>query len=209
MASTIRAHGLFSSFYTDRGSHYFFTPKTGEKVDKDRLTQVGRALRQLQIEHIPSYTAQGRGRMERLWGTLQSRLPPLLRQAGVGGDLAAANRWLAAVYLPHHNARFGVAAASAGSAFIPFAGALDDILCIEEERVAGHDNTVRYEGRVLQIPEARHRRHFVKARVRVHEYWDGSLAIFHGPREIARYEADGTVAANEAQTTQGHQKSAA
>ena len=209
LSETIRAHGLFSSFYTDRGSHYFFTPKTGEKVDKDRLTQVGRALRQLQIEHIPSYTAQGRGRMERLWGTLQSRLPPLLRQAGVGGDLAAANRWLAAVYLPHHNARFGVAAAEEGSAFIPFAGALDDILCIEEERVAGHDNTVRYEGRVLQIPEARHRRHFVKARVRVHEYWDGSLAIFHGPREIARYEADGTVAANEVQTTQGHQKSAA
>jgi hypothetical protein len=191
LSETIRAHGLFSSFYTDRGSHYFYTPKAGEKVDKDRLTQVGRALRQLQIEPIPSYSAQGRGRMERLWGTLQSRLPPLLRQAGIG-DIEAANRWLAEVYLPRHNARFAVEPTEDGSAFIPFLGDLDDILCIEEERVVSNDNTVRYEGRVLQIPESRHRRHFVKAKVRVHEYWDGSLAIFHGPRKIARYKADGT-----------------
>jgi hypothetical protein len=191
LSETIRAHGLFSSFYTDRGSHYFYTPKADEKVDKDKLTQVGRALRQLQIEHIPSYSAQGRGRMERLWGTLQSRLPPLLRQAGVG-DIEAANRWLALVYLPRHNARFAVAPAEEGSAFIPFLGDLDDILCVEEERIVGNDNTVRYEGCVLQIPESRHRRHFVKARVRVHHYWDGSLSLFHGPREIARYAADGT-----------------
>jgi len=119
--------------------------------------------------------------------------PPaaLLRQAGIG-DIEAANRWLAEVYLPRHNARFAVEPTEDGSAFIPFLGDLDDILCIEEERVVSNDNTVRYEGRVLQIPESRHRRHFVKAKVRVHEYWDGSLAIFHGPRKIARYKADGT-----------------
>jgi transposase len=188
---TIEAHGLFSSFYTDRGSHYFFTPEAGGKVDATRPTQVGRALAQLGIEHIASYSPQGRGRMERLWGTLQKRLPPLLRQEGVGADIEAANRWLTSVYMAQHNERFGVEAAEDGSAFVPYATPLDDILCVEEERVVGHDNTVRYEGRVLQIPEARHRHHFVKAKVKVHEYADGSLALFHGPRRIADYDAAG------------------
>lgn len=209
LSETIEAHGLFSSFYTDRGSHYFHTPKAGEGVDESRLTQVGRALRQLGIEHIPSYCPQGRGRMERLWGTLQSRLPPLLRQAGVAGDVAAANRWLADVYLPQHNARFAVAAAEGGTAFIPFAGPLDDILCIQEERVVSSDNTVRYEGRVLQIPQARHRRHFVKAKLRVHEYADGALALFHGPRKIAAYTADGALLDEDAATPPIARKSAA
>jgi winged helix-turn helix protein len=192
LKEVIAAHGLFSAFYTDRGSHYFYTPTAGEPVDKTRLTQVGRALKQLGIAHIPSYCPEGRGRMERLFGTLQSRLPPLLRQEGLA-SIEAANRWRATVYIPHHNARFAVAAAEEGTAFVPFVGALDDILCIQAERVVGHDNTVRYAGRVLQIPEQRHRRHFVKATVRVHAYPDGRLAIFHGPRRLADYEPDGTL----------------
>ena len=130
--------------------------------------------------------------MERLFGTLQSRLPPLMRQEGLA-SIEAANRWLATVYVPQHNARFAVAAAEAGAAFVPFLGTLDDILCIQDERVVGKDNTVRYAGRVLQIPEQRHRRHFVKANVRVHAYPDGRLAIFQGPRRLADYEADGTL----------------
>jgi transposase InsO family protein len=199
LAETIRAHGLFSSFYTDRGSHYFHTPKADEKVDKARLTQVGRALLQLRIEHLPSYSPQGRGRVERLWRTLQGRLPPLLRQAGIG-DVAAANRWLAEVYMGAHNARFAVEPAEEGTAFIPFAGALDDILCVEEERVVGADNTVRYQNRVLQIPQSRHRHHFVKVKVRVREYGDGSLAIFHGPRKIADYDASGGLKQEAAKT---------
>ena len=76
---------------------------------------------------------------------------------------------------------------------MPFVGALDDILCVQEARVVGNDNTVRYAGRVLQIPEQRHRRHFVKANVRVHAYPDGRLAVFHGPRRLADYEPDGTL----------------
>jgi hypothetical protein len=192
LKETIAAHGLFSALYTDRGSHYFVTPKAGEPVDKTRLTQVGRALGQLGIEHIPSYSPEARGRMERLFGTLQSRLPPLLRQEGLGG-VEAANRWLAAVYVPRHNARFAIAAAEEGTAFVPFVGALDDILCVQEERVVGNDNTVRYEGRTLQIPEHRHRRHFVKAKVRVHRYPDGRLALFQGPRRLADYDQDGTL----------------
>jgi hypothetical protein len=187
---TIAAHGLFSALYTDRGSHYFHTPKAGEPVDKTRLTQVGRALVQLGVTHIPSYTPEGRGRMERLFGTLQSRLPPLMRLDGIA-SIEAANHWLATVYIPQHNARFAVAPAEEGTAFVPFVGPLDDILCVQEARVVQNDNTVRYGGRVLQIPEQRHRRHFVKANVRAHEYPDGRLAIFHGPRWLADYHPDG------------------
>ena len=124
--------------------------------------------------------------MERLFGTLQSRLPPLMRQEGLA-SIAAANRWLATVYIPHHNTRFAVAPAEEGTAFVPFGGVLDDILCVQEERVVGNDNTVRSAGRVLQIPEQRHRRHFVKVTVRVHAYPDGRLALFHGPRRLADY----------------------
>src|SRR4051794_36286010 len=192
LKETIAAHGLFSALYTDRGSHYFYTPEAGAPVDKTRLTQVGRALKQLGIEHIPSYSPEAGGRMERLFGPLQSRLPPLLRLEGIT-SIADANRWLAAVYIPQHNARFAVAPAEEGSAFVPFVGGLDDILCVQAERVVQNDNTVRYQGRVLQIPEQRHRRHFVKATVRVHEYPDGRLAIFHGPRRLADYEPDGTL----------------
>jgi hypothetical protein len=95
------------------------------------------------------------------------------------------------VYLPRHNARFARPPEDSGSAFVPFAGPLEDILCIHEERVVGNDNTVRYNNRTLQIPADRHRHHYVKVRVRVHEYPDHSLAVFHGPRRLARYSAEG------------------
>jgi transposase InsO family protein len=191
LSETIRARGLFSSFYTDRGSHYFNTPTAGEKVDKTQLTQVGRALKQLQIQHMPSYSPQARGRIERLWDTLQNRLPPLLRLRGIT-TIEAANRWLAEVYLAEHNARFAVAAAEEGTAFLPYVGELDNILCVEEERVAGRDNTVRYAGLCLQIPASRDRYHFAKATIRVLECGDGAIALFHGPRQIARFHADGS-----------------
>jgi transposase InsO family protein len=190
LSETIRVHGLFSSFYTDRGSHYFTTPKAGAKVDKTQPTQVGRALKQLNIEHIASYSPQARGRIERLWDTLQKRLPPLLRVNGIT-TMEAANTWLAEVYINQHNARFSVESEEEGTAFIPYVGDLDNILCVENERVAGLDNTVRYEGRCLQIPPNRNRHHFAKATIRVLEYPDGEIALFHGPREIARFHADG------------------
>ena len=191
LCETISAHGLFSSFYTDRGSHYFLTPKAGAKVDKTHLTQVGRALRQLNIEHIASYSPQARGRIERLWDTLQKRLPPLLRLNAIT-TIEAANRWLAQVYLAEHNVRFAVAATQEGTAFIPFVGELGNILCIEQERIAALDNTVRYNGRCLQIPPSRNRRHFARSTIRVLEYGNGEIALFHGPREIARFHSDGS-----------------
>lgn len=192
LKQVIDEHGLFSSFYTDRGSHYFHTPKAGGKVDRSQPTQVGRALAQLGIEHIASYSPEGRGRMERLFGTLQKRLPPLMRLAGLT-TIDAANRWLRDMYRAEHNGRFAIEPAEAASAFVPFVGDIDAILCVQEERTVAHDNTVRYGGRVLQIPEQVHRRHFVRATVRVHEHPDGTLAIFHGPRLLARYGPDGTL----------------
>jgi transposase len=192
LAEVISQHGLFSSFYTDRGSHYFHTPKAGGKVAKDRPTQVGRALAQLGIEHIASYSPEARGRMERLFGTLQGRLPQELRVAEIT-TIEAANRFLKEHFVPAHNARFAVPATEPGSAFVPYVGDLAEVLCVQEERVVGNDNCVRYAGLSLQIPAQTHRHHFVRVKVRVHGYPDGRLAVFHGPRCLARYTPDGTL----------------
>lgn len=191
LAEVIGEHGLPCALYTDRASHYFHTPKAGDKVDRDRLTQVGRALAQLGIEHIPAYSPEARGRCERAFGTLQGRLPKELQLAGIA-TLEAANRFIRETYLPEHNGRFAVAPEHPETAFVADAiGAHRDILCLQEERVVGNDNCVRYRGLSLQIPPSPLRPHFVKARVRVHDYPDGTLAIFHGPRRLARYAADG------------------
>src|SRR5262252_315124 len=191
LQETIAAQGLFGSFYTDRGAHYFFTRKGESKVDKKELTQVGRALSQLGITHIPSYSPQGRGRMERVFGTLQKRLPQELRLAKIR-TIAGANRYLRERFIPDYNARFTVPAAEPGSAFTPYVGRpLEDVLCVQEDRVVGADNCVSYNRRSLQIPPQRHRQHYVRATVRVHEYPDGSLAIFDGPRCLVRFDPKG------------------
>jgi transposase len=191
LIETIAANGLFCSLYTDRGSHYFHTPEAGGKVAEAPLTQVGRALAQLGIEHIPAYSPEARGRSERMFRTLQDRLPRELALAGIGADVAAANAFIREVYLPRHNARFAVAPAAAGSAFVPVAEAQwRDILCVQEERTVAADNTVAWKGRRLQIPPHPARAHFVRAKVRVHAYPDGALALFHGPRCLIRWRAD-------------------
>jgi transposase len=185
-------HGLPSSLYTDRGSHYFLTPNAGEAVDKERLTQVGRALARLGIEHIPAYSPEARGRSERAFGTLQDRLPKELSLFGIT-DIAEANRYIREIYLPMHNDLFAVAPQVDESAFVPMRDptTLVDILCVQQHRVVARDNTVSYEGRVLQLPSSPVRAHYVKANVRVHEYPDGTLAVFHGPRRLARYDGEG------------------
>ncbi len=191
LREVIEAHGLFCSLYTDRGGHYFYTPVAGEPVDKEQRTQVGRALHQLRIAHIAAYSPEARGRSERMFGTLQDRLPKELRLAGVT-TVEAANRFLAETYLPAHNARFAVPAEQPGSGFLVVPpAAFADVLCIQEDRVVGNDNTVRYRGLSLQLPPSPLRRHFVKASVHVHDYPDGTLAVFHGPRCLARYDGQG------------------
>jgi hypothetical protein len=191
LREVVATHGLFCSLYTDRGSHYFFTPEAGGKVSKTTLTQVGRALSQLGIEHIAAYSPQARGRSERVFHTLQDRLPKEFKLAGIA-TVEAANVWLRDSFIAEHNARFAVGAAQEGSAFVADAsGAWREILCIQEDRTVGQDNTVKWEGLSLQLPPSRLRTHFVKATVRVNEYPDGRLAVLWGPHRLGDYDANG------------------
>ena len=191
LGQTIARYGLFASLYTDRGSHYFTTPEAGGKVDKLNLTQVGRALKQLGIGHIAAYSPEARGRSERAFQTHQGRLPQELARAGIV-DMVSANQYLEQVYRPAHNQEFGVASTLPGTAFVPFiSGSLPDILCEQAFRTVGNDNCVSFEGLSLQIPADEHRYHYVRAQVRVHRYVDGALALFHGPRKLAAYDACG------------------
>jgi len=187
------ALGLPLSLYTDRGSHYFHTPEAGGKVDRQTLTQVGRALAHLGVEHIPAYSPQARGRSERLFQTLQDRLVNELTLAGIT-TVEAANRFIRDVYIPAHNARFAVKAEQEGSAFVAIPGVdLKEVLCIQEDRKVGNDNTVAFNRMRLQIPPSPLRAHFVHARVKIHQYPDGTLAIFHGRRCLGRYDSTGVL----------------
>jgi len=184
-------HGLFSSFYSDRGSHYWITPKAGGKVDKENPTQFGRAMKTLGIEMIPAYSPEARGRSERMFGTHQDRLIKELALYEIT-DMAVANRYIEEVYLPAFNEEFMQPPLEEGSAFVPWIGGnSDEILCEQYDRSVGRDNCVSFEGKKLQIPADKHRCHYIKAHVRVHGYEDGSMAIFHGPRRLADYDRDG------------------
>jgi hypothetical protein len=209
---TLESKGLFSSFYSDRGSHYWHTPKEGGPVDKTRQTQFGRAMAQLGIDMIPSYSPQARGRSERLFGTLQGRLPQELALGGIT-EMAAANRFLKERFWSRFNERFTVSAPEPGSAFVPLLGVdLKEILCLQEPRTVRSDNCVTYRGMTLQIPAHRHRCHFVKVKVSVHEYPDRTLSVFHGPRCLARYDVQGVLVeegASEKSSPQRSKKKAA
>ena len=188
----IETRGLFSAFYSDRGSHYWTTQEAGGKVDKVNLTQFGRAMKQVGIDMIAAYSPEARGRSERAFATHQGRLPKELALAGIT-DMETANRYLRDVYRLAFNGEFAQPPLEDGSAFVPFlGGSLKDILCEQFERTVSKDNCVRFEGLTLQIPSDRHRCHYVKAKVHVHRYQDGTLAVFHGPRQLAAYDAQGT-----------------
>lgn len=189
--SVIEQRGVFSSFYSDRGSHYWHTPEAGGKVDKSNPTQFGRALRHMGIEMIAAYSPEARGRSERAFKTHQGRLPRELSLHEIT-TMEDANGYLAESYRKAHNKEFMRPSAREGSAFIPWIGGnLDDVLCEQHERTVSSDNCVSFEGKTLQIPKDEHRCHYVRAKVRVHQYVDGSLAVFHGPRKLADYDSDG------------------
>jgi len=128
LGQTIARYGLFASLYSDRGSHYFTTPEAGGKVDKVNLTEVGRALSQLGIDHIAAYSPEARGRSERAFQTHQGRLPQELARAGIT-DMSSANQYLDQVYRVAHNREFAIASTLEGTAYVPFiSGNLPDIL---------------------------------------------------------------------------------
>ena len=191
LKEVMEKEGLFCSLYSDRGSHFFHTPEVGGPVDKSRPTQIGRALARLGIEHIPSYSPEARGRMERFYGTWQGRLPQELRQAGIT-EMAAANRFIQEKMIPWHNRKLAVAPAEPGSAFVPAGGAdLDEILSVIEERVVNNDNTVIYGRLKLQLEPVSWRGTLAKCRVRVCQHIDGRLSVRYGPRLVGWYDEQG------------------
>jgi transposase len=188
---TIEKRGLFSSFYSDRGSHYWHTPEAGGKVDKNNPTQFGRGMTQLGINMIAAYSPEARGRSERAFSTHQGRLPNELALMGVT-TMEAANQYLREIYMPEFNRKFAHPAREEGTAFVSFIGAsLEDILCEHYERTVQHDNCVKFENLVLQIYKNEYRCNYIKAKVSVHRYLDGTLSVFHGPRKLAEYDSIG------------------
>lgn len=192
MHDVIGQKGLPCSLYSDRGSHYWLTPLAGGPVDRNNPTQFGCAMKRLGIEMIPAYSPEARGRCERAFATHQGRLPNELALHGIT-EIEAANRYLREQYLPAHNAEFTVVPREPGSAFVPFAGDLDDYLCETAQRTVGNDNCVQFEGLSLQLPPSPLRAHYVRAKVKVLRHLDGTLSVLHGPRRLARYGDDGVL----------------
>ena len=150
---------------------------------------------------IPAYSPEARGRSERAFGTHQGRLPKELVYHGIT-DMKEANRYLTEVYMPSHNAEFMHPALEQGTAFIPWLGTnLDDTLCEQHERTVSHDNCVSFEGKTLQIPRDEYRCNYIRVKVRIHLYTDGSMAIFHGPRKLADYDCNGQLKGKEKEKT--------
>jgi transposase len=191
LRTVIENKGLFCALYSDRGSHFFVTSKVGEKVDKYRLTQVGRALKELGVQMIPAYSPQARGRSERSFGTWQGRLPQELRLAGIG-TIEGANEFLRQQYIAVFDQKFTVAAAEKGTAFRRTSRSdLDWIFTVQTERVVAKDNTVAITERNWQLEKSRLRCSLAGCTVTIHEHLDGTVSIRYGPHVVGRYTATG------------------
>ena len=187
----IAGEGLFCALYSDRGSHFFVTPKAGEKVDKHRLTQVGRALKELGVQMIPAYSPQARGRSERSFGTWQGRLPQELRLAGIT-TVEDANVFLRQRYIAEFNQKFTVAAAQKGTAFRRTSRSdLNWIFTVQTERVVAKDNTVAIGDRSWQLDKSRFRHTLAGATVTLHEHLDGKVSVRWGPHVVGQFHATG------------------
>jgi len=190
LREVIEQKGLFCALYSDRASHFFVTPKTGEPVDHHRLTQVGRALRELNIKLIPAYSPQARGRSERGFGTWQGRLPQELRLRQLT-TIAAANQFLREHYINEFNQRFTVKAAERGTAFVPLKRKdLDLVFSLQHERVVARDNTVSFANCSWQLERTKLRGTLAGCRVTVHEHLDDTLSITFGPHVVGRYQTE-------------------
>src|SRR5271167_837964 len=197
LREVIERKGLFCALYSDRGSHFWLTPKVGGKVDPHRLTQVGRALRDLGVQMIPAYSPQARGRSERNFGTWQGRLPQELRLHGIT-TVEAANGFLREHYIGQFNARFQVAPAQRGNAFLPCPRSkdLDLIFCLQFERTVNRDNTVSFQNLHLQMERVHWRGTLAGCNVMVHRHLDGTISLTHGPHRLGRYSAQGAIIAS-------------
>jgi len=191
LREVIEQQGVFCALYSDRASHFFLTPKAGEPVDHNRLSQVGRALRQLGIQMIPAYSPQARGRSERGFGTWQGRLPQELRSQKLT-TLEQANRFLREQYLKEFNQRFSKPASERGTAFVPLHRKdLDLVFSLKHERVVARDNTVSFANRAWQLERTTLRGTLAGCQVTVHEHLDQTFSITFGPHRVGRYDAQG------------------
>lgn len=193
MLEISKSHGLPLAVYTDR--HSIFrepsakTLSIEQKLEGERpLSQFGRLMDELNIEMIPSFSPQGRGRVERLFGTLQDRLVKELREANARTK-EEANQALRA-YLPKFNSRFGVIPAQPGSGYIawPDDWERDQFFCLKHKRTVLSDNTISFGGHTLQIPPGPDRISYARARVDVHQRLDGSLAICYKGDTLVVYQ---------------------
>jgi hypothetical protein len=189
--AVLRRQGRFVELYTDRGSHFCHTSVAGAGPDAVQDGEVSRALRALGIRHILARSPEARGRSERAFGTIQGRLPPELRVAGIT-DYAAANGYLVQHFVPDFNRRFTVPPAHAGSAFVPLVGIdLELLLSAQHQRVVRNDSTVLFAALPLQLPPRPERAHYVRCPVLVHEFPEGTLGISYQGRLLARYDREG------------------
>ena len=191
LREVIETQGLFCALYSDRGSHFFVTVKEGEKVDKHRLTQVGRAMKELGVQMIAAYSPQARGRSERSFGTWQGRLPQELRLAKIS-TVEAANAFLRQRYMGEFNGKFSVPAAEKGTAFRRTGRSdLNWIFSVQTERVVDHDNTVAIKERSWQIDKTQFRSTLAGSTVTIHEHLDETVSIRYGPHVVGRYDKAG------------------
>jgi transposase len=198
LKEVIERKGVFCALYSDRGSHFWLTPKAGGRIDEHRLTQVGRALREVGVQMIPAYSPQARGRSERNFGTWQGRLPQELRLRGIR-SLEAANGFLREHYIAEFNARFQVPAAQRGSAFVRRSSKdLNLIFALQFQRTVNRDNTVSVQNLRLQIEPVRWRATLAGCTVTVHQHLDETFTITYGPQRLGHYSAEGVSLARKA-----------
>ena len=191
LCEVVQRKGVFCALYSDRGSHFWLTPEAGGKIDPHRLTQVGRAMRELGVQMIAAYSPQARGRSERSFGTWQGRLPQELRLHDIS-TLEAANAFLREHYVGEFNRRFQVAAAQRGSAFLPAPRRhLERIFSLQFERTVNRDNTVSFQNLRLQIERVNWRGTLAGCSVTMHQHLNGELSLSHGPHILGRYTAQG------------------
>jgi len=203
LREVIEDKGVFCALYSDRGSHFFYTPAAGGKVDRSRPTQVGRAMQALGIQTIAAYSPEARGRSERNFGTWQNRLPQELRLAGIT-SLDAANRFLRDRYMAEFNSQFSVPAQERGTAFRPCSRKdLDFIFSVQTERVVSKDNTVAIGERWWQIEKSRWRYSLAKQTVTIHQHLNGTVSIRFGPHVVGRYDASAQPLLSEAKAKRG------
>jgi transposase len=197
-------HGRFCELYTDRGSHFCHTPIKGRAPAEEQNGHVSRALKTIGIRQILARSPQARGRSERCFGTIQGRLPQELRVESIK-EYAAANRYLQEVFIPDFNRRFTVRPEQRETAFLTVVGIdLDRVLSIQHHRVVRNDNTVTFNGVILQLPATRGGTGLARCPVLVHELTDHRLGISFQGQFLARYSRDGELL----QTTKRRPKAA-